>query len=78
MTSCVEVTRNLIALLMGLLNLVISGVHILIADNGTEFSWYEKVARGLKAAFYFVHPYSLWEKGLNENINGLVKQYFTK
>ena len=53
-------------------------VHTLTSDNGREFSEHEKIARRLKASFYFCHPYSSWERGLNENTNGLIRQYFPK
>jgi len=53
-------------------------VHTLTSDNGREFSEHQQIARQLKASFYFCHPYSSWERGLNENTNGLVRQYFPK
>jgi len=53
-------------------------VHTLTSDNGREFAEHASIARFLKAAFYFCHPYSSWERGLNENTNGLLRQYFPK
>ena len=53
-------------------------VHTLTVDNGTEFAQHEKVANALKADVYFAHPYCAWERGLNENTNGLLRQYFPK
>jgi len=53
-------------------------VFTLTADNGKEFSEHEKIAQALNARFYFAHPYSSWERGLNENTNGLIRQYFPK
>jgi len=53
-------------------------VHTLTSDNGKEFSDHQKVADALEAEFYFAHPYSSWERGLNENTNGLIRQYFPK
>lgn len=47
-------------------------------DNGSEFAYHEKIGKLLKADFYFAHPYSSWERGLNENTNGLVRQYLRK
>ena len=53
-------------------------VHTITSDNGREFAHHEAVAATLQADFYFAHPYSSWERGLNENTNGLVRQYFPK
>jgi len=53
-------------------------VHTLTADNGKEFAWHEKIAETLKTDFYFAHPYCSWERGLNENTNGLIRQFFPK
>ena len=47
-------------------------------DNGTEFADHKKIADKLGIDFYFTHPYSSWEKGTNENTNGLIRQYFPK
>ncbi len=52
--------------------------HTITFDNGKEFAGYETIAAELKASIYFVHPYSSWERGLNENSNGLLRQYFPK
>ncbi|MGZ4970570.1 MAG: IS30 family transposase, partial [Methylobacter sp.] len=48
------------------------------ADNGKEFAGHEKIKEQLNAVVYFAHPYSSWERGLNENTNGLIRHYFTK
>lgn len=48
------------------------------ADNGKEFAGHEKIKAALDADIYFAHPYRSWERGLNENTNGLIRQYFTK
>jgi IS30 family transposase len=48
------------------------------ADNGKEFADHEHIAKQLEATVYFAHPYHSWERGLNENTNGLIRQYFTK
>ena len=53
-------------------------VHSITGDNGTEFSEHQKIAEKLGIDFYFTHPYSSWEKGTNENTNGLIRQYFPK
>ncbi len=53
-------------------------VHTITSDNGKEFAEHEKIARKLQADFYFAHPYASWERGTNENTNGLIRQYFPK
>ena len=53
-------------------------VHTITSDNGREFAGHEGIAKILKADFYFAHPYSSWERGTNENTNGLIRQYFPK
>ena len=45
-------------------------------DNGLEFSDHEVIAKGLGADIYFTHPCASWERGINENTNGLIRQYF--
>jgi len=53
-------------------------VHTITVDNGKEFCEHQLIATGLQARIYFAHPYASWERGLNENTNGLVRQYFPK
>jgi IS30 family transposase len=53
-------------------------VRTITADNGSEFCDHELVAEKLKTDIYFANPYSSWERGLNENFNGLLRQYVRK
>lgn len=53
-------------------------VHTITTDNGLEFAQHQNIAKKLKCDYYFCHPYSSWERGLNENINGLIRQYIPK
>jgi IS30 family transposase len=53
-------------------------VHTITSDNGSEFAEHELIAKKLNANFYFAHPYSSWERGLNEYTNGLIRQYMPK
>ena len=53
-------------------------VHTLTYDNGKEFARHKIVDGILESKSYFAHPYSSWERGLNENTNGLIRQYFPK
>lgn len=48
------------------------------ADNGTEFHGYEDIERATDVTFYFAQPYHSWERGSNENANGLIRQYLPK
>lgn len=47
-------------------------------DNGLEFAGHETIAKGLNCKIYFAEPYSSWQRGTNENTNGLFRQYFPK
>lgn len=53
-------------------------VETVTADNGTEFHGYERIERSTGVVFYFARPYHSWERGSNENANGLVRQYLPK
>ena len=48
------------------------------ADNGKEFSLHEDIAEELDVDWYFADPYSAWQRGTNENTNGLIRQYIRK
>jgi len=53
-------------------------VNTITSDNGKEFAYHEHIAKALDCDFYFAHPYHSWERGLNENTNGLLRQYYPK
>ena len=67
----VEAARDLLSPYQG-------KVLTITADNGQEFAHHEHIAKQLKANVYFAHPYHSWERGLCENTNGLIRQYFPK
>jgi len=48
------------------------------ADNGTEFHSYAEIERKTGVKFYFATPHHSWERGTNENTNGLIRQYLPK
>jgi len=53
-------------------------IHTITSDNGLEFSNHKNISRALNYQHYFCHPYSSWERGLNEYTNGLIRQYIPK
>ncbi len=53
-------------------------VHTITTDNGREFSGHETIARKLQTKVYFAEPYQAWQRGLNEQVNGLIRQYLPK
>jgi len=53
-------------------------VRTLTADNGTEFHQFREIEWQTRALFYFATPHHSWERGLNENTNGLIRQYLPK
>jgi IS30 family transposase len=69
---------NVSKAIIRLLKPIAHRVHTLTSDNGKEFAKHGTIADKLKARFYFAHPYASWERGLNENTNGLIRQYFPK
>lgn len=50
----------------------------LTLDNGSEMNDYEELERHTGMTVYFAHPYHSWERGCNENFNGLLRQFFPK
>jgi IS30 family transposase len=53
-------------------------IHTITGDNGKEFADHKKIAQQIGIDFYFAKPYHSWERGANENTNGLIRQYFPK
>lgn len=56
----------------------VTALESITADNGKEFAAHQEISRALSVDFYFAHPYSSWERGTNENTNGLIRQYVPK
>lgn len=48
------------------------------SDNGTEFADHEKITQETGVKWYFCHPYSSFERGLNKNTNGLIRDFYPK
>ena len=69
-----EVTKALIEMLHPLKEIT----RTITSDNGKEFAYHKQVSEALDTDFYFAHPYSSWERGLNEHTNGLIRQYLPK
>ena len=55
-----------------------TGCLTMTADNGKEFAQFSKLEAGLGLKVYFAHPHAPWERGTNENTNGLIREYFPK
>ncbi len=53
-------------------------IYTITSDNGLEFANHKNIAKNLDYKHYFCHPYSSWERGLNEYTNGLIRQYIPK
>jgi len=53
-------------------------VQSITLDNGSEFSYHPRIARALSTDIYFAEPYKPWQRGSNENTNGLIRQYLPK
>jgi IS30 family transposase len=70
-----EATGNAIVLLLEPYRLK---TLTITCDNGREFAGHQEIAEELNADVFFAHPYTSWERGTNENTNGLLRQYFPK
>lgn len=53
-------------------------VHTITNDNSTEFARHQETAKALNTQIYFSRAYRSWERGTNENMNGLLRQYFPR
>ncbi len=69
---------NVSEAIVNLLSNIKPRVHTLTSDNGRGFAGHAHILKALNAQFYFAHPYASRERGLNENTNGLIRQYFLK
>ena len=84
-TGCVLVgklrSRSVAATNRRVIQLIRSQRHLfktITVDNGTEFHGYRDIERATDTTFYFATPYHSWERGTNENTNGLIRQYIPK
>jgi len=80
LTRIAKVTRNTAAAMEQVTVHELKGLprKTVTADNGREFAGHKRIAQRLNIDFFFAHPYCSWERGLNENTNGLIRQYFPK
>ncbi|MCY7423015.1 MAG: IS30 family transposase [Chitinophagaceae bacterium] len=53
-------------------------IHTITSDNGKEFAAHKMISESLDIDFFFARPYHSWERGSNENLNGLIRQYIPK
>jgi IS30 family transposase len=70
--------KTVTAATIGLLAPFKGAVLTITADNGKEFAYHEKMTESLQCDVYFAYPYCSWQRGLNENTNGLLRQYWPK
>jgi len=63
---------------IGLLQPIAEHSHTITGDNGKEFAEHERISHELNTDFFFAHPFAAGERGTNENMNGLVRQYIPK
>ncbi len=71
-------TESLNRRVIALIDRHIDRFESITADNGTEFNQYEEIEEKTGTTFYFANPYHSWERGTNENTNGLIRQYLPK
>ena len=73
-----KTTEELNAKVIALMRRFKKPFRTITSDNGTEFHGYEKIEEATKTKFYFATPHHSWERGTNENTNGLIRQYLPK
>lgn len=71
-------SSSILKAVVKLLNPLKAVVHSITSDNGKEFADHQAIAKTLSLKYFFADPYSSWQRGLNENTNGLLRQYFPK
>jgi transposase, IS30 family len=74
-SKCADVVANKI---ITMVKPFLSSIKTLTTDNGKEFAQHERITKALGAQHYFAHPYCSWERGANENMNGLIREFFPK
>jgi IS30 family transposase len=72
--NALELVQKIIEVLISLK----SYLHTITSDNGKEFAEHKMIAEALNIKYYFARPYHSWERGANENLNGLIRQYIPK
>jgi IS30 family transposase len=72
--NALDLAKAVVRLMAPFKKLVLS----ITSDNGSEFAMHKYIAKKLQTEFYFAHPYSSWERGLNEYTNRLIRQYIPK
>ena len=77
MPDCTSASLNH-AVLQGLRNVPKDLIHTLTVDNGKEFAAFKALEKALDISVYFSHPYSTWERPINENTNGLLRQFLPR
>jgi len=81
-TKIVRVLRNTAEMVQNAIITVLKPIQALAVsitfDNGKEFSYHQTIATELELETFFATPYHSWERGTNENTNGLIRQYFPK
>ncbi|PVZ68395.1 IS30 family transposase [Pelagibaculum spongiae] len=73
-----KTTENVVGALISLLLPLKKHVKTITFDNGREFASHQNLSKKIKCDNYFAKPYSSWERGQNENANGLLRRYFPK
>ena len=77
-TASLKSARTMASVCRGMRDLPEALLRTMTLDNGKEFAQHERLTERLGLDIYFAHPYASWQRGLNENTNGLLRQFFPK